>query len=142
MNKDKKKVPPHKVITFDENNAEDMMLFRLLDKTRYNQSKFIKCLLRDFYADFKITEATPFEDVCYIIKSYIDRDAAYKNYQVLDKIVNKRSGIPMPGDPAASSDDGVPVMQADAFPSSELISEEDQNANLGALASAFDSLLG
>lgn len=137
---------PPKVISFSENDPDDVRLFKLLDKTRYNQSKLIKRLLDDFYKEFNITEETPYEDLCYIVRAYIDKNKTYSQYQVLNRIINRGAPLSMPQDiPVPAFSTGNPVIQltSDNAQSAyvETVEEDEENQYIGTMASGFDSLL-
>lgn len=135
---------PPKVIGFDGNDPDDQRLYHLLDRTRYIQSKFIKQLLSDFYEEFNITEETPYEDLCYIVKAYINKDNTYSQYKVLSQIINRGMPTSLPpdisshttgNDPSPSQTDKEQVAYSSA-------DEEADEKFLGTMTSGFDSLLG
>lgn len=140
--KDSNSLPP-KVIGFDGNDPEDRKLYNLLDRTRYNQSKFIKRLLSDFYSEFGITEETPYEDVCYIVKAYIDKEDSYTKYQVLGQIVNRGNPAPLQQEMiagAATHAAGSMNSHHDQIQMPYTSSDED-DAYIGTMANGFDSML-
>lgn len=144
MSNKNKKLPP-KVLSFSINNPDDVRLFTLLDKTRYNQSKFIKRLLSDFYAEFNITEETPYKDLCYIVKAYIDRDKTYNQYQVLNQIINRgSSSIQQDISVSAPTTENSVIRQTpsnDQPTHVEIIEDDGENQYIGTMASGFASLL-
>lgn len=134
---------PPKVIGFDGNDPDDRRLYKLLDRTRYIQSKFIKQLLTDFYEEFNITEETPYEDLCYIVKAYINKDNTYSQYKVLSQIINRGTPTSLPQDLSSPTTGNVPLpSQTDkeqvAYASAD---EEVDEKFLGTMSSGFNSLL-